>query len=118
MDTHGLATLILHHWADGIARRDLDVLAGLFTPDAVFVATAPAPLIGRAAIRDYYGAAPDGLRAYSHLTLATAQEDGFAIVADVAFHLPEARRLGRLCLSCTGAPLIRLYHLALDSAPA
>lgn len=119
MDADALASRVLHRWADGIARRDPDALAGLFTPDAVFVATAPAPLTGRAAIRDYYAAVPAGLRATASLVLARQQQDGLAIAADVVFHLPEgSQRAGRLCLSCTNGPLIRLYHLALDSAPA
>jgi len=99
-----------------IAQRDLDAIAALFAPDAVFVATAPAPLIGQRQIRDYYAAAPEGLTVQARLVLAAAQTDGLAIVADVVFDLPGGGVLtGRLCLACRADQAIRLYHLAVTN---
>lgn len=115
METTAIATEILKRWSDTIARRDLDAISALFAPDAVFVATAPAPLIGREQIRAYYDVTPAGLTAKAGLVLASAQKDGLAIVADVAFDLPAGRALtGRLCLACGADQAIRLYHLAVD----
>lgn len=107
--------MILQRWSDAIARRDLDAMSALFAPDAVFVATAPAPLIGWQQIRAYYEAAPAGLTAKAGLVLASAQRDGLAIVADVHFDLPDGGVLtGRLSLACGADQAIRLYHLAVD----
>jgi len=119
MDTPALAQDILRRWSDAIALRDLDALAGMFAPDAVFVATAPVPLVGRAAIRAYYAAAPAGLRVKANLALATGQGGGMTIVADVVFDIPGRGNLpGRLSLCCGQGPSISLYHLALTSGPA
>lgn len=108
---------ILQRWSNAIAQRDLDAMAALFAPDAVFVATAPAPLIGRAQIRAYYAAAPEGLTVKASLVLASAQAEGLAIVADVGFDLPGGDVLfGRLCLACGQDHAIRLYHLAVTGA--
>lgn len=104
---------ILQRWRRAIAQRDLDAMAALFAPDAVFVATAPAPLIGQQQIRAYYAAAPVGLTARASLVLASAQSGGVAIVADVGFDLAGGEVLsGRLCLACGQDQVIRLYHLA------
>lgn len=115
MEAAAIATEILRRWSDAIAKRDLDAISALFAPDAVFVATAPAPLIGREQIRAYYDVAPAGLTAKAGLVLASAQKDGLAIVADVRFDLPNGGVLtGRLCLACGADQAIRLYHLAVD----
>jgi hypothetical protein len=119
VDAAALATDILRRWGDAIAQRDLDALAGLFGPDAVFVATAPAPLIGHAAIRAYYAAVPGGLTVTSSLVVALAQKEGLVILADVVFDVPEGGALpGRLSLSCGERHAIRLYHLALTGGTA
>lgn len=113
MDATALATQILQEWSRAIARRDLDAIAALFAPDAVFVATTPAPLIGQRQIRNYYAAAPEGLTVKARLVQASAQTDGLAIVADVLFDLPGGGVLtGRLCLACRADQAITLYHLA------
>ncbi len=114
MEATALATEILRRWSDAIVERDLDALSTLFAPDAVFVATAAAPLIGRQQIRAYYEAAPEGLTARASLVLASAQSSGLAMVADVDFDLPDGGVLtGRLCLACPADRAITLYHLAL-----
>jgi hypothetical protein len=119
VDAEALAADILRRWGDAIAQRDLDALSGQFATDAVFVATAPTPLIGRAAIRAYYAAVPAGLTVVSRLVVALAQKDGLVIVADVVFDAPERGALrGRLCLSCGEGTAIRLYHLGLTSGTA
>ena len=117
MEATAIATDILRRWSEAIARRDLDAISGLFAPDAVFVATAPAPLIGREQIRAYYQGTPVGLAAKAGLVLASAQKDGLAIVADVRFDLPDGGVLtGRLCLACGAHQAITLYHLAVDDS--
>lgn len=113
MDATATATKILQQWGKAIADRDLDAIETLFAADAVFVATAPDPLVGRQQIRAYYAAAPKGLRAEARLVLASTQRDGLAIVADVVFDLPDGIALtGRLCLACGADLAISLYHLA------
>jgi ketosteroid isomerase-like protein len=113
VEATAIATDLLRRWSEAIARRNLDEISALFAPDAVFVATAPAPLIGRQQIRAYYEGAPAGLTARASLVLASAQSGGLAIVADVAFDLPAGRALtGRLCLACGTDQVITLYHLA------
>ena len=120
MEATAVATDILRRWSGAIAQRDIDAISALFAPDAVFVATAPAPLIGREQIRAYYPGAPAGLTAKAGLVLASAQRNGLAIVADVLFDLPDGGVLtGRLCLACGADQAITLYHLAVgDPAKA
>lgn len=115
MDASDLATKLLHGWADGIAARDPDAIAAMFVPDAVFLATAPTPLVGRAAVRDYYAAVPAGLTVQPRLLLATRQAGGFGFVADVAFDVPgQGELVGKLSLACDAAGQITLYHMAPD----
>lgn len=119
MDASPLAQTVLRRWADAIAARDLDGLAQMFTDNAVFIATAPAPLLGPAAIRGYYAAAPKGLKAQARVVLVAPHADGLSIVADVAFFVPGADTLwGRLSLACNPSGQITLYHLAPKVAQA
>jgi hypothetical protein len=120
VEATAVATDILRRWSGAIAQRDIDAISALFAPDAVFVATAPAPLIGQQQIRAYYAAAPAGLTARASLVLAFAQRNGLAIVADVLFDLADGGVLtGRLCLACGADQAITLYHLAVgDPAKA
>jgi uncharacterized protein (TIGR02246 family) len=119
LDADAIATDLLTRWADAIAARDLDAIATLFAPDAVFVATAPTPLVGQAAIRAYYDAAPLGLSVVFDPVLAARQRDGFAIVANVTFDIPGRGTLsGRLCLACGPDQAVRLYHLATGTPEA
>lgn len=114
MESTAVATDLLRRWSDAIVRRDLDMISTLFAPDAIFVATAPAPLVGRQQIRAYYEDAPEGLTARASLVFASAQSSGLAIVADVDFDLPAGRVLtGRLCLACGTDQAITLYHFAM-----
>lgn len=113
------AEKILDRWANAIAARDLDAISALFAAEAVFVATAPAPLVGQRQIRAYYAAAPEGLTAKAALVLAVGQPDGLALVADVRFDLPDGKSLqGRLSLCCEKTGRIRLYHLAVNGPSA
>jgi hypothetical protein len=117
LDAQSLAQTIPRHWGDAIAVRDLDGLAQLFAENAVFIATAPAPLVGHAAIRSYYAAAPAGLTVEARLLAVTPQREGFGIVADVVFHVPGRVEVsGRLGLACTSSGQIAHYHLALNAA--
>jgi len=115
MEATDLATELLHRWAEAIAARDADAIAAMFVPDAVFLATAPTPLVGRAAVRDYYTAVPAGLTVQPRLLLATRQAGGFGFVADVAFDVPgHGELVGKLSLACDAAGQITLYHMAPD----
>lgn len=91
----------LQAWAQALAARDVDALADLFDADALFTATAPDPLQGRARIKDYYTNAPAGLRVRATLLCATYPlPDLVHGIADVAFDAPGGVSLrGRLGLS-------------------
>ncbi len=117
MDADRLAQTVLRGWADAIAARDLDAIERLFAENAIFIATAPAPLLGRAAIRAYYAAAPAGLSVTFEPDVCAAQANGFGFVADVSFFVPQQTTLrGRLSFSCTPQGQITLYHLSLTPA--
>lgn len=117
MDADSLAQTVLRNWRDAIGARDLDAIEQLFAENAVFIATAPVPLLGRAAIRAYYAAAPVGLSVTFEPVICAAQPNGFAFVADVSFVVPQQTKLrGRLSFSCTPQGLITHYHLT--QAPA
>ncbi len=114
MEAESLAQTVLRGWRDAIGARDLDAIEQLFAENALFIATAPAPLLGRAAIRAYYAAAPAGLSVTFELIACAAQTSGFGFVADVSFVVPQQKTLrGRLSFSCTQQGLITLYHLSL-----
>jgi ketosteroid isomerase-like protein len=109
-----LAQTILRRWGDAIAARDWDAVAQMFDDNAVFMATAPAPLQGRRAIAAYYADAPMGLTVQATLALAVRHAQGISIVADVVFDLPAKGALrGRLSLACDLVGQITLYHMAL-----
>jgi hypothetical protein len=117
MDADKLAQSVLCGWRDAIGARDLEAIEQLFAENAIFIATAPAPLLGRAAIRAYYAAAPAGLSVAFELIACAAQPSGFGFVADVSFVVPQQGALrGRLSFSCTQQGLITLYHLSLTPA--
>lgn len=117
MDADSLAQRVLRNWRDAIGARDLDAIEQLFAENAIFIATAPAPLLGRAAIRAYYAAAPAGLSVAFELVVCAAQPSGFGFVADVSFVVPQQGALrGRLSFSCTPQGQITLYHLSLSQA--
>jgi ketosteroid isomerase-like protein len=116
MDTTAFATDLLQPWSNAIASRDAEGIAAIFDARAVFVATAPTPLVGRAAVRDYYAAAPTGLTVQARLLVATAQGGGMGIVADVTFDVPGRGPLpGKLSLACDAVGQITLYNMALSS---
>lgn len=101
VDSTAVMSTFLHAWADALASRDLDALAGMFDDHALFVATAPEPLRGPGQIRTYYQNAPRGLRAQVLLLCATSPLPGLVHgIADVVFDWPEGAALrGRLGLS-------------------
>ena len=100
-DCATVLSTFLHAWADALAARDLNALAGLFDDDALFVATAPEPLHGRAQIRTCCQNAPCGLRAPALPLCATSPLPGLVHgIADVVFDGPGGAALrGRLGLS-------------------
>ena len=50
---------VLDRWKTAFDGHETDVLAGLFTPDALFQGFGPAVISGRPAIRACYDAVPD-----------------------------------------------------------
>ena len=114
MTLNATAEQILHCWTSAIAERDLTAISELFAKDAVFIATAPEPLVGQKQIRAYYEAAPQGLTAKAKLVLAVPQRAGLAIVANVIFDLPNGTSLGgTLSLAYCLKDGIKLYHMAI-----
>lgn len=79
----------LHAWAAALSIRDFEALAHLFDETAVFVATGPLPLLGRAHIQAYYEQAPVGLRVQATLLCSTRPlSDLVHGIAEVAFDAP------------------------------
>jgi uncharacterized protein (TIGR02246 family) len=80
---------VLDRWKTAFDGHNLDVMANLFSPDALFQGFGPAVIMGRAAIRDYYDAVPDDRSAdvtilYTY-TIGEHTAGGFA---DVIFSDP------------------------------
>lgn len=123
VDPEAIATDFLQQWQRAISNRQADQLAALFTDDALFVATAPMPLIGRTEIAAYYRAIPPGLAASAVLKVATsAERTEVRAVAEVRFSVPEREPMhGRLTLTLmqhfSGLWQVALYHAAI-AAPA
>lgn len=122
VDPDGVAGIFLDHWQAAINDRQPERIAELFAEDAVLVATAPAPLVGRAGIVEYYRAVPAGLKVSADLGIAmSASPTDVRAVAEVVFSLPNGNQLsGRLTLTFTrhqpGAWQVSLYHAALQSS--
>jgi hypothetical protein len=117
-DPYQRAHAVLYAWSRSITDGDIDALVALFAPDALFVATAPSPLRGRAAITSYYLAAPAGLRAWAELNAVARDGVRLVVVAAVAFEVPHVgRRDGTLTMAigpaADGQDQITLYHAAL-----
>lgn len=112
----------LHAWAAALASRDGETLAGFFDETALFSATAPEPLLGRAQIRAYYENAPAGLRVQASPLCAVQPLPGLVHgIADVLFETPQGVALrGRLGLSLLLRPQgwrVSAYQLAVLPQP-
>lgn len=108
---------ILTHWKAAFDSHRTDVMAGLFTPDALFQGFGPEVISGRDAVRGYYEAVPDYRRAHlgdihSHRT-GEQVAGGFA---DVTFRDPTgweaAVRLSLVLRRDGGSWRIRQYHVS------
>jgi uncharacterized protein (TIGR02246 family) len=108
---------ILGRWKIAFDAHQTDVMANLFTSDAVFQGFGPTVISGREAVRHYYDAVPDDRSAdvtvLHTYTIGSEVAGGFA---DVTFSDPagwEAAVLLSLVLQRTrGHWLIRQYHVS------
>ena len=86
---------VLGRWKTAFDSHETEVLAGLFTPDALFQGFGPTVISGRQAIRGYYDAVPDNRSAdvtiLSTYTIGEQTAGGFA---DVTFSDPAGRQGG------------------------
>jgi uncharacterized protein (TIGR02246 family) len=123
LDPDQVALQFFSQWQAAINDRQPERMAELFANDAIFVATAPAPLVGRSRIVEYYRATPVGLEVSVALKVAkSAAPTDVRAVGEVVFILPDGNYLsGRLTLTfimeSPGAWRVSLYHAALQSAP-
>ncbi|MFE7216589.1 SgcJ/EcaC family oxidoreductase [Streptomyces sp. NPDC057611] len=108
---------VLKHWKAAFDCHEPDVMADLFTPDALFQGFGPEVLSGRDAVRGYYAAVPGNRSADVKIlhTYAMGEETagGFA---DVTFSGPDGRETAvhmSLVLQRDGdAWCIRQYHVS------
>ena len=118
--THQVDVVIelVERWAAAFNSHDLQEMAALFDPDALFQGFGPAPLVGRAAAADYYQAVPDYRRAADVRVLHTwaIGDDVAGGFVDVTFRGPddwEARVYLSLVLQRSGEDWkIRQYHVS------
>ncbi|MEY9968869.1 uncharacterized protein (TIGR02246 family) [Streptacidiphilus sp. MAP12-16] len=108
---------VLTRWKAAFDGHQADVMADLFTPDALFQGFGPEVISGRDAVRGYYEAVPDYRRA--HLGDVDSYRIGEQVAggfADVAFRDPtgwEAPVHLSLVLQREGASWrIRQYHVS------
>jgi uncharacterized protein (TIGR02246 family) len=108
---------VLGRWKIAFDRHDTDVMAGLFSPDALFQGFGPSVILGREAIQAYYDAVPDDRTADVTIvhtyTIGERTAGGFA---DVTFSDPagwEARVHLSLVLRFDDDDwLIQQYHVS------
>src|SRR4051794_21784046 len=108
---------VLERWKGAFDSHQADVMADLFTPDALFQGFGPAVTAGRDAVRAYYEAVPADRSA--HFTLLhtfTIGEEAAGGFADVTFRDPagwEAEVHLSLTLQLSGDTWrIRQYHVS------
>jgi len=108
---------VLARWKTAFDGHETDVMAGLFTPDAVFQGFGPTVILGRDAIRGYYDAVPDNRSA--DLTILDTYAIGEEVAggfADVTFSDPAgwevAVHLSLVLQRANGNWLIRQYHVS------
>jgi uncharacterized protein (TIGR02246 family) len=108
---------ILSRWKIAFDGHQTDVMAGLFTPDALFQGFGPTVISGREAVREYYDAVPDGRTAdVTILHTYTIGEDMAGGFADVTFSDPAgweaAVHLSLVLQDVEGNWSIRQYHVS------
>lgn len=108
---------ILDRWKAAFDGHQLDAMADLFTPDALFQGFGPKVVAGRDAVRAYYEAVPDDRSAdvtvLSTYTIGEQVAGGFA---DVTFRDPKGWEAAvHLSLTLRREPdawRIRQYHVS------
>jgi ketosteroid isomerase-like protein len=81
---------ILDKWADAVSRHQPDVVAELFSPDALFQGFDPVPGSGPGVVAAYYDKQPAGLSAqYELLSVRSAGSGTIVGFARVEFHRPD-----------------------------
>jgi uncharacterized protein (TIGR02246 family) len=108
---------VLGRWKIAFDGHKTDVMASLFTPDALFQGFGPTVISGREAVREYYDAVPDDRIAdVSILHTYTIGEDVAGGFADVTFSDPAgweaAVHLSLVLQSVGGNWSIRQYHVS------
>jgi uncharacterized protein (TIGR02246 family) len=108
---------VLGRWKTAFDGHETDVLAGLFTPDALFQGFGPSVISGRQAIRGYYEAVPDNRSAdVTILHTYTIGEQTAGGFADVTFSDPAGWQasvhLSLVLLRDGGSWAIRQYHVS------
>ncbi|MEV3989073.1 SgcJ/EcaC family oxidoreductase [Streptomyces sp. NPDC049837] len=108
---------LLTRWQHHFDAARPDDLARLFTEDALFQGFAPAPLLGRDAVRTYYEHVPPGTRASATVLHAYATgDDLIGGIADVLFTPPTGpdrpARLSVLARHTGDRWRIRHYHVS------
>ena len=108
---------VLGRWKVAFDGHETDVMASLFTPDAVFQGFGPTVISGREAIRGYYDAVPDDRSAdVTILNMYTIGEEVAGGFADVTFSDPAgweaAVHLSLVLQRANGHWLIHQYHVS------
>jgi uncharacterized protein (TIGR02246 family) len=108
---------ILSRWKRVFDGHETEVMAGLFTSNAVFQGFGPTVISGREAIHEYYDAVPDDRSAeVTILHTYTIGEQIAGGFADVTFSDPagwEAKvHLSLVLQNASGKWLIRQYHVS------
>ena len=108
---------ILGHWKIAFDGHETEVMASLFTPDALFQGFGPTVIAGREDVREYYEAVPDDRTADVTILHTYAIGEGVAGgFADVTFSDPAgweaAVHLSLVLQHVEGNWLIRQYHVS------
>jgi uncharacterized protein (TIGR02246 family) len=108
---------ILGRWKIAFDGHQTGVMAGLFTPDALFQGFGPTVISGREAVQEYYDAVPDDRTAdVTILYTYMIGEDVAGGFADVRFSDPAgweaAVHLSLVLQDVEGNWLIRQYHVS------
>jgi uncharacterized protein (TIGR02246 family) len=112
---------VLDRWKTAFDGHELDAMADLFTPDALFQGFGPQVIVGRDAVRAYYEAVPDTRSA--DVTVVATYAVGERLsggFADVTFRDPTGWEapvhLSLVLQNDQGGWRIRQYHVSRISA--
>ena len=112
-----IAALLRARWAQAFAARDLDGLAALYAPDALFFGSTPELFRGQAGVRAYFaGLSPDvSLEAFEEPELAPVAPGVFATAGFWRFRFGVEPRLYRrtwVIAARDGGWVIAQHHAA------